>query len=79
MPTTTAGRSIRPPGSYPECHASTEHQGGGLGELVEEPPHLMVLTAEEGTPSRDALRILASWTTEETEGLRVSPAEYRDS
>jgi transcriptional regulator with XRE-family HTH domain len=34
---------------------------------------LMVLTAEEGTPSRDALRILASWTAEETEGLGIGP------
>ena len=33
----------------------------------------MVLTAEERTPSRDALRILASWTAGEAEGLEISP------
>jgi hypothetical protein len=36
----------------------------------------MVLTAEPGTPSHDALRILASWTTSETE--RPDPAHRKE-
>ena len=37
---------------------------------------LMVLTAEPGTPSHDALRILVSWTATETE--RPDPAQQKD-
>ena len=37
---------------------------------------LMILTAEPGTPSYDALRILASWTPSETE--RPDPAQRKD-
>jgi hypothetical protein len=37
---------------------------------------LMVLTAEPGTPSHDALRILASWTAGET--ARPGPAQNKD-
>jgi hypothetical protein len=32
---------------------------------------LMVLTAEPGSPSHDALRILASWTAEQSSGILV--------
>ncbi|MFD7409583.1 transcriptional regulator, partial [Streptomyces sp. NPDC059866] len=35
---------------------------------------LMVLTAEPGSPSHDALRILTSWTAERTE-----PNQARDT
>jgi transcriptional regulator with XRE-family HTH domain len=48
----------------------TWHSPDGSGQ------RLMILTAEPGTPSYDALRILASWTTSETE--RPDPAQRKD-
>jgi hypothetical protein len=35
----------------------------------------MVLTAEPGTPSNDALRILASWTAEPGKRSSANPTE----